>query len=131
MTREELAARSGLSVRTLADLERGRTSRPYPRSLRALAGALGLSGAAADDLVTSFRGGATLPEVSQLIADAEPEAASGATGVVPRQLPLAVASFAGREEELRGWTPCWPAPAPGVPWSSRPSAAPPGWARPR
>jgi transcriptional regulator with XRE-family HTH domain len=46
MTQEELAARSGLSVRAISNLERGRTARPHPRSLEVLAGALGLPEAA-------------------------------------------------------------------------------------
>jgi transcriptional regulator with XRE-family HTH domain len=46
MTQEELAGKSGLSVRAISNLERGRTARPHPRSLEALAIALGLPEAA-------------------------------------------------------------------------------------
>src|SRR5579859_3387523 len=42
MTQEELADKSGLSVRAISNLERGRTARPHPRSLEVLAAALGL-----------------------------------------------------------------------------------------
>ena len=42
LTQEELAQRSGLSVRALSDIERGRTPRPYSRSIRLLADALEL-----------------------------------------------------------------------------------------
>jgi hypothetical protein len=42
MTQEELAGKSGLSVRAISNLERGRTARPHPRSLEVLAAALGL-----------------------------------------------------------------------------------------
>ena len=42
MTQEELADRSGLSVRAISNLERGRTARPHLRSLEVLAAALGL-----------------------------------------------------------------------------------------
>jgi len=42
MTQEELAGKSGLSVRAISNLERGRTARPHPRSLEVLAIALGL-----------------------------------------------------------------------------------------
>ncbi len=72
LTQEELAGRSGLSVRAISDLERGRTRRPYPRTIRLLADALG-----APDPGPAPRGGA-----------------------VPRQLPPAVLHFAGREREL-------------------------------
>lgn len=41
MTQEDLAVRSGLSVRAISDLERGRTRRPYFRSVRLLADGLG------------------------------------------------------------------------------------------
>jgi transcriptional regulator with XRE-family HTH domain len=40
MTQEDLAARSGLSVRAISDLERGCTGRPYFRSVRLLADGL-------------------------------------------------------------------------------------------
>jgi transcriptional regulator with XRE-family HTH domain len=43
MTQEDLAARSGLSVRAISDLERGSTERPYFRSVRLLADGLGAS----------------------------------------------------------------------------------------
>lgn len=46
MTQEELASKSGLSVRAISNLERGRTARPHPRSLEVLATALGLPEAA-------------------------------------------------------------------------------------
>jgi transcriptional regulator with XRE-family HTH domain len=57
LTQEELAERSGLSVRAIADLERGRTRRPYPSSVRALARALGLPDSAGAELVARYRAG--------------------------------------------------------------------------
>jgi len=42
LSQEDIADRSGLSVRAISDLERGRTHRPYPKSLRRLGDALGL-----------------------------------------------------------------------------------------
>jgi len=44
MSQQELAERSGLSVRAISDLERGRTRFPYQDSLGRLADALGLRG---------------------------------------------------------------------------------------
>src|SRR3984957_1622042 len=55
LTQEDLAERSGVSVRAIADLERGRTRKPYPSSVRALAGALGLPDAAGTELVARYR----------------------------------------------------------------------------
>jgi DNA-binding SARP family transcriptional activator len=44
LSQEELAQRSGLSIRAVSNLEGGRTRWPYPDSVRRLAGALGLRG---------------------------------------------------------------------------------------
>src|ERR1700679_3258658 len=90
-TQEDLAERSGVSVRAIADLERGRTRRPYPSSVRALARALGLPESAGAGLVARCRGGGFAS------ADAVDERAEQA---VPRQLPSGVAHFAGRGAEL-------------------------------
>jgi transcriptional regulator with XRE-family HTH domain len=42
LTQEDLADRAGLSGRALSDMERGRTARPFARSVRLLADALEL-----------------------------------------------------------------------------------------
>jgi len=55
LTQEDLAERSGVSVRTIADMERGRTRRPYPSSVRALIRALGLPDATGMELVARYR----------------------------------------------------------------------------
>jgi transcriptional regulator with XRE-family HTH domain/tetratricopeptide (TPR) repeat protein len=104
LTQEDLAERSGVSLRAIADLERGRTHRPYPSSVRALVRALGLPETAAAALVARYRaaGEATLP---QGMPQATEPAAAEPTGsanrpTVPRQLPTAVPYFAGRASEL-------------------------------
>jgi tetratricopeptide (TPR) repeat protein/transcriptional regulator with XRE-family HTH domain len=74
LTQEELAFKAGIGIRTIRDLESGRT-RPQPRTLRLLLQALGLDAAARDGLA----------------APAEPD--------VPRELPRSLAAFAGREPE--------------------------------
>jgi transcriptional regulator with XRE-family HTH domain len=43
LTQEELASRAGLSVRAVSDMEHDRTRRPFLRSMRQLADALGLA----------------------------------------------------------------------------------------
>jgi tetratricopeptide (TPR) repeat protein/transcriptional regulator with XRE-family HTH domain len=55
LTQEDLAERSGVSVRAIADLERGRTRKPYPSSVRALVRALGLPDAAGAEMVARYR----------------------------------------------------------------------------
>ena len=128
LTQEDLAERSGVSVRAIADLERGRTRRPYPSSVRALARALGLPETAGAELVARYRAGgvasgdAALDERAEQAGagdgGAEParpsplaaggagvSAANGASAgagetTVPRQLPSGVAHFAGRGAEL-------------------------------
>src|SRR5215472_13215252 len=87
LTQEDLAQLSGVSVRTIADLERGRTRRPYPSSVRALVRAIGLPDTAGTELVARYRGAAD-------------EAAADAATAVPRQLPTAVPHFTGRAREL-------------------------------
>jgi tetratricopeptide (TPR) repeat protein/DNA-binding XRE family transcriptional regulator len=56
LTQEELADKTGLSVRTLGDLERGRTARPHRKSLELLAEALGLPDQASGRLIAMSRG---------------------------------------------------------------------------
>jgi tetratricopeptide (TPR) repeat protein len=109
LTQEDLAERSGVSVRAIADLERGRTRKPYPSSVRSLVRALGLPEATGTDLVARYRAGdgtglaSTGPTVPGQDGDGPPGADGdeGAGGVtVPRQLPTRVPNFAGRAEEL-------------------------------
>ncbi len=96
LTQEELAQRSGLSVRALSDLERGHTTRPFIRTIRLLADALGLGEPARAQLMAVLREG-TAGEV--------PGSPGGSGGhgprpVVPRQLPASVRRFTGRAGEL-------------------------------
>ena len=78
LTQEELAELTGLSVRAIRDIEKGHTARPRRGSAELLARALRLPDAG---------GGGTA-------------GAPGCGGVVPRQLPHALAGFAGRETEM-------------------------------
>jgi transcriptional regulator with XRE-family HTH domain/tetratricopeptide (TPR) repeat protein len=100
LTQEDLAERSGVSVRAIADLERGRTRKPYPSSVRALVRALGLPESAGTELVLRYRAGdgTAAAEAGPAEAGEPSEAAGGFT--VPRQLPTRVPHFAGRAEEL-------------------------------
>ena len=126
LTQEELASRADMSVRAISDLERGRTTRPYRRSVRQLATALGLKDAAAEQFITralpreqtaddtGLAGRlAELPGVGDAAAsrsaDGEEPAAAGVdraiepgagVTVTPRQLPAAVRHFVGRAGTL-------------------------------
>src|ERR1700743_761354 len=104
LTQEDLAERSGVSVRAIADLERGRTRTPYPSSVRAVVRALGLPEEAGTDLVARYRAGDGAVPGGAVGAEAGAEAdePAGATAgvTVPRQLPTRVPHFAGRAGEL-------------------------------
>jgi tetratricopeptide (TPR) repeat protein/DNA-binding XRE family transcriptional regulator len=99
LTQEELSERSGLSVRAIANMESGRTARPYRRSVSALADALMLAGQARDEFARAAQlhlaGDAVvaIPEPGWVTTD-------GTGPVVPRQLPGPVRHFVGRAEEL-------------------------------
>lgn len=95
-SQEELAARTGLGVRTIRDLERGRVRRPQHTSVRLLAEALTTSTAER----TAFAG--ALAPASDVPAPALAEVAAGAaplTAVVtaPQQLPASVPDLTGRD----------------------------------
>ena len=103
LTQEELAYRSGLSVRALSNMERGRTTRPFGRSVRLLADALQLDEAARAQLTSA------LLFADQKAGDdgqaAVDQSAAGLDGQrppleVPWQMPAPVAHFAGRAAEL-------------------------------
>ncbi|MFB7864347.1 NB-ARC domain-containing protein [Streptomyces sp. NPDC056069] len=85
LTREELAEASGVSVRAIGDMERGRSRVPQRRTVVALADGLGLADAEREALLASVR--AARPTRSVVVAGT----------VVP---PRSVGDFTGREPEL-------------------------------
>jgi transcriptional regulator with XRE-family HTH domain len=55
LTQEELAEKSGLSVRAVSDIERGRSGRPHRASLDRIADALQLPAAERTTIITASR----------------------------------------------------------------------------
>jgi transcriptional regulator with XRE-family HTH domain len=94
---EELAQLSGLSLRTISNLERDRTRWPYRSTLQRLADGLALR----DEDRTRFiaeigrRPGQT---VNGTVVSRRPR--DNGLAVAPRQLPAAITGFAGRQREL-------------------------------
>lgn len=110
LSQEELAERSGLGVRTIANMEGGRTARPYRRSVSSLADALELPGSLREHLVRASRASAKLglpahPDVPAMaaVANASPRPEGGLTVIatgVRHSLPPDTAAFTGRGGDL-------------------------------
>jgi tetratricopeptide (TPR) repeat protein/transcriptional regulator with XRE-family HTH domain len=90
LTQEQLAHASGVSVRTIVDLERGKVRRPRMDTVRRIAQTCGLTGAAREDFEEAARAGYWRARA--------PVAASSMDG--PTQLPADVVRFTGRSDEL-------------------------------
>ncbi|MBE8516787.1 tetratricopeptide repeat protein [Amycolatopsis sp. H6(2020)] len=88
LTQEDLAERTGLTVRGISNIERGRVARPRRSSLEALARGLGLRGDQVRRFVLHY-------------FPAAPEPASAPHPVsVPAQLPAGSTAFTGRHREI-------------------------------
>ena len=90
LTHEELAGQSGVSVRAISDLERGRYKTARVQTARLLAAALGLAGPARTRFAKAAATG--LAEPAGLAVQGLPD--------VARSLPPSVAGFTGRTAEL-------------------------------
>lgn len=100
LSQQELAERSGLSVRAISNLERGRTRWPHPDSVHRLADALGLRDQARVGFI-AVAGRRLVPTgTSAAEASDERPARPGHGPAVPQQLPCSVRQFAGRQSEL-------------------------------
>ena len=88
LSQKELAERSGLSIREISNLERGRSRSPHPDSTRRLADALGLRGQARADFLAAAGRRLARDVTARAVTtpQGQPGRADGAQ-TVPRQLP--------------------------------------------
>jgi tetratricopeptide (TPR) repeat protein/transcriptional regulator with XRE-family HTH domain len=93
LTQEELADAAGVGARTVSDLERGVALTARKETTRLLADALGLDGAVRVSFERAARGRSP--------AAVSPAAPAGGVAAATRTLPRDIASFTGREHELR------------------------------
>ncbi|MFF5075689.1 ATP-binding protein [Actinoplanes sp. NPDC000266] len=92
LTQEELAARTGVSVRTIREMEADRRRAPRAASVRLLADAFSLQGAQRETFLLAASAPAT--------TTAPAVAVTPSPGPVPAQLPADVTGFTGRAAEL-------------------------------
>ena len=106
LSQEDLAYRTQLSVRAIANIEAGRVRRPHGYSLRKLADGLDLTGSERESLLRWPRPTAVTPE-GPAAGEAEQApgvvaaAGRGWTAPPPRQLPRDVGDFTGRADEMQ------------------------------
>lgn len=101
LSQQELAELSGLSVRTIRNLERGRIRWPHPNSVLRLADALGLSGQPRAEFVAAAGRRLALESSAPAATVTNGQVVRvGGGWFVPRQLPGTVRQFAGRRAEL-------------------------------
>src|SRR5712692_7957749 len=90
LTQDALARQAGLSVRGIADLERGVRRSPFPNTVQRLADALHLDPTQRASLASAARRPSAVTQRRW-----------GASGATSRHnLPAAISSFIGREREL-------------------------------
>jgi tetratricopeptide (TPR) repeat protein len=102
LTQEELAEKSGLSVRAISDIESGRTTRPRRSSLDRIADALEIPAAERRELMSALQQ-IPLPErpTPPGHVPGKSPLVTGPRHVVPRQLPALSTHFTGRAAELK------------------------------
>ena len=92
MTQEELAERSGVSDRTVRNLETGRAQVPHRRTVMLLADALEITGAEREAFTLAGRRTVRPPDAQAAVAPSIVD--------IPAQLPANVTAFVGRTDEV-------------------------------
>src|SRR5680860_976077 len=100
LTQEELADRSGLSVRAISDLERSLRTVPRMETLRMIAGALDLSSEQRASLLAAARPELASPVVATASVDAHSGLLEPAYKKHLRNLPIPPTVLIGREREV-------------------------------
>lgn len=95
LTQEELAAASGISARSISDMERGRVRAPQQRTVRALALALTLDTRAQWEFLRLARAGRPRTDLPDQQVDLPLQVDRS-----PCQLPSEAADFTGRRQEM-------------------------------
>jgi tetratricopeptide (TPR) repeat protein len=114
LSQEELVRRSGLDVRTIRNLERGRARWPYPDTVRRLADALDLRGASRDGFMAAAgrrlacgAGNDTAPGpggIVQVAASDMPVVTAGQPPGYRHGLPADTVALVGRDAEVQAIT---------------------------
>ena len=103
VSQEELAARAGVSVRAIGNLEQGRVAQPRGESVRLLADALGLVGPERQRFEDAAR--QRFEDPGRPRSEGLPGESAGSWAAsqrpAPCQLPPEVADFTGRTEQVR------------------------------
>ncbi|MCG5453562.1 ATP-binding protein [Micromonospora hortensis] len=103
LTQAELASRAGVGVRTVRDLERGRSIRPQRTTVELLAGALALTGTSRAAFLTAARGAGAEPASPDAASTTFALGGSATSAAAPADPSVALpppVALIGRERDL-------------------------------
>ncbi|MEU4552718.1 ATP-binding protein [Micromonospora violae] len=103
LTQADLASRAGVGVRTVRDLERGRSIRPQRTTVELLAGALGLTGTSRTAFLAAARGSGAEPAPPDVTSTTFVVSGNTGSTAAPADPPVALpppVALIGRERDL-------------------------------